>query len=560
MTYFNQELTGSNQKTKPAKKLSIPDVTACTQKTSKKSATTKSKSFFIKKYPVFPEQYSFVENLLASVREKDKNLFKHILACNLLKLHQQEDKEGIYVPIPSVSIKKHLRGADSYRLREFLDTLPYDKDKGRCREFKVKDDFLYKFIEIGNKFTLEEQLSNPPVCLFTGKSILKNKKSCLYSQTKNREPKLISKAIRIIEENQCFVNLPAMENFLAIRQQRMDNARVKFGGDSREFEKEKGRYISDLSSYNSILLRKPKRITSDIWKFSPEYSVCATGRVHIVGGGLQNCSREMKDAAYRGIPDLHNYDLVGSQVNGLRQQLKMAGLNTDWLDSYIATPNNKRIYAERIGVSEECWKGLLLSIIMSAPLPKRFNGKVSCAILERLVEDEDNQDNWTSINEKLIRLRQVITPLKKEIGKWHRWLEDTYIPNNRIGTGRDYIRNACGKTLQISKHMRLSKPKRRRKLLAFFLQGLEAAFIHNLTALGPKYGFLPIANEHDGLVTIGTIPEAAVIEAGEVSGLASPRLVEKSFFTKAPDKIPMLPHRTRLLRASLLPLCNESSK
>jgi hypothetical protein len=51
----------------------------------------------------------------------------------------------------------------------------------------------------------------------------------------------------------------------------------------------------------------------------------------------------------------------------------------------------------------------------------------------------------------------------------------------------------------------------KRQLAAFVLQGREAAFILRLTALGPKYGFTPMGNEHDGLIVLGTIPLKAVM-------------------------------------------------
>ena len=66
-------------------------------------------------------------------------------------------------------------------------------------------------------------------------------------------------------------------------------------------------------------------------------------------------------------------------------------------------------------------------------------------------------------------------------------------------------------------------------IAAFFLQGKEAVFIHHLTLLGAKYGYKPIGNEYDGLLTIGLIPEEAVNEARELSGFVSASLDMKAF-------------------------------
>jgi|GEM_PF-4868496 hypothetical protein len=39
-----------------------------------------------------------------------------------------------------------------------------------------------------------------------------------------------------------------------------------------------------------------------------------------------------------------------------------------------------------------------------------------------------------------------------------------------------------------------------RKLLAFTIQGIESYVIHRLTAMASQYGFIPLSNQHDGLI------------------------------------------------------------
>ncbi len=70
----------------------------------------------------------------------------------------------------------------------------------------------------------------------------------------------------------------------------------------------------------------------------------------------------------------------------------------------------------------------------------------------------------------------------------------------------------------------------KRELAAFVLQGQEAAFIHHLTILSVEFDFVVVANEHDGLITIGDIPVAAMEKAGELSGLKSPVMKIKDLF------------------------------
>ena len=88
--------------------------------------------------------------------------------------------------------------------------------------------------------------------------------------------------------------------------------------------------------------------------------------------------------------------------------------------------------------------------------------------------------------------------------------------------------NAAGSRLRIED---VRKRKLARVLAAFILQGREARLIHELTVLSEHYGFQPIANMHDGLVTIGEIPEVAVLEAVRRAGVPDAELVEKPLMT-----------------------------
>ena len=77
--------------------------------------------------------------------------------------------------------------------------------------------------------------------------------------------------------------------------------------------------------------------------------------------------------------------------------------------------------------------------------------------------------------------------------------------------------------------MGMSPGGQKRKVTAHLLQGLESQFIHNLTLLGPGYGFATMSNQHDGLVTRGSVPQDAIEAAAAVSDINLLEFVEKSF-------------------------------
>lgn len=247
----------------------------------------------------------------------------------------------------------------------------------------------------------------------------------------------------------------------------------------------------------------------------------------------------MKAAAFNGVPNLKNYDLESSHVNGLIQQFEIAGRDTVWLVEYRDTPNSKAGYAERAGMSVECWKKCLLALCMGARLPNSFNDL-----------DEGKGDILANIREEcggdinqmiavIDKFRTTIMPLAKELSKWHSWLVKDkpggyFYAIKKPGRGGWYIENAMRRKLNMTTHLaKYSLWKVKAKVASFVLTDQEAAFIHTLTVLGAKHGYKVIGNEHDGVITIKAIGVEAVEEAARLSGLQNARLIEKPFPTRS---------------------------
>lgn len=96
------------------------------------------------------------------------------------------------------------------------------------------------------------------------------------------------------------------------------------------------------------------------------------------------------------------------------------------------------------------------------------------------------------------------------------------------GRGKGQVmRNHCGITF--CKYDYEGGHEARSKAMAWYLQGLEAACVHALTVLSEEYDYEVMANEHDGLITIGTIPEEAQERARKASGSRRAELTDKRF-------------------------------
>jgi hypothetical protein len=245
----------------------------------------------------------------------------------------------------------------------------------------------------------------------------------------------------------------------------------------------------------------------------------------------------MKAAAYDGVEGLINYDLKNSQLHCLVQELEYAGLNTDWLLDYLSTSNAKEVYAKSVGISAEGWKRCLLALAMGAHLPMRVKEyeQRENRILNSLAEEAGS--DLAAMQTLLERLIGIVGPMNDQLKKWHKWLLTDY--NVRTyGRGSAYISNKCEKKLKVRDLPKgRNEWQARSRVAAFLLQGREAAFIHYLTLLGEKYGYKPIANEHDGLVVIGEIPNSAVEEAARFSDFQNATLVKKEFVEVAIPEI-----------------------
>jgi hypothetical protein len=98
---------------------------------------------------------------------------------------------------------------------------------------------------------------------------------------------------------------------------------------------------------------------------------------------------------------------------------------------------------------------------------------------------------------------------------WVKPLKDGFAA--RVDAGNLADHNAC--RIPTPDLSALPKTEQYQKYHAFFMQGLEAAFIHGLTTQGYVYNFKPLLNMHDGLITDKRVLHAAVLAAARAMGI-----------------------------------------
>ncbi|MEL6704814.1 MAG: hypothetical protein AAFU38_10385 [Bacteroidota bacterium] len=125
-------------------------------------------------------------------------------------------------------------------------------------------------------------------------------------------------------------------------------------------------------------------------------------------------------------------------------------------------------------------------------------------------------------------LRVIYGPMATEIKQWRNWLvEEHWALYSRAGGNGRFVEGPCG--FAFDKHL-YAPSEQGKKYATNRLQGSEATFIHHLTLLQAEYGYEVLANEHDGLVVLGSIPEEAVALARTRSGFRTAEIEPKPFW------------------------------
>ncbi len=486
-------------------------------------------SYIIERSRAPRSAYEFISSLTVKLNQDNHQLFCHILIGTIINIKRRE-RNG-WTPVCHRLIRKHWKGQANWHeiySEGLIEVKPYNKEAGLSNEFRVPLEIVEEYLVCFPSKT-EDYVGLEIVNIFSGKVMRQVNGSKLTDDTGHPEPALVKSAMQAIER--CVFNAWAIENHLAMLEVAREQAEKDYlmeptEENEKKLKSAKHRYLNDLYCFKSIQTRQINSIGNGFFVYKPAYASQMSGRISEENGGLQSCSREMKEAAFSEVERLRNYDLKSSQPSGLIQQFELAKLDTTWLVNYINDPDAKRKYAAAVGISVDCWKDCLCATMMGAFVTV---GNKTGSVAEYLAAEAGGDDEKTLV--LLDKYCEVIKPLKAQLDKWHSWLLKEYLRIHGISywvKGKQYIKNPTGKTLCIT-DLKGNQEDKKRRLAAFVLQGFEAGFIHHLTLLSREYDYEVLSNQHDGLITLGEIPQAAVEKAKEISGLRYATLEEKAF-------------------------------
>jgi hypothetical protein len=391
--------------------------------------------------------------------------------------------------------------------------------KVRASYIVGKESFKYRIPEhILEGWVAARDIESGYYNYFSGKPWTDKDEAALWSElekTWEGYPVRMKQAADSLQKS--FFNLLAVEKHLAD----LRNAFSKLSSDDSTYQAKKGELLNDELCFNALLVMSPSPPnTEGICSFKPRYQPATTGRINMLGGALQSCTREMKYAAYGSLEKvgMRNYDLSSSQARILLyQEFDKYSIECPWLEEYLASKEKRKAYAEQIGIPDRVWKTCLSALFMGAGLPTsatNYKNPLVKSLKKELGED------MVKLQHTIRQLRLVVKPLVIALDNWHTQLMQE-IENS------DSLVNLIGTEIKFEN---LPKDKPHKKIAAHILQGTEAYFIQELTILAPKYGYRPIANEHDGLVVIGEISKQAGGEARTITGLDFMKLEEKPDF------------------------------
>jgi hypothetical protein len=458
-------------------------------------------------YKVPPNIFSFVKAITANLSRTEYRFLCHLLIPTIRGYRalysRPKKKDNGWIPLKRHFIDAKFRHADPLNLKaaRLIEIDRHYVVGSKPRRYRIQrwviEDFVFRILEqsFGEDFNLiSKKLWN------RDKKVALTVRDC--DPLPLGTPPLIPHALSKIPVS--YYDRPSV---LAHLQKRFKDFQQTHTVEALE------RLLHDAFCWH-VIQQTTLEGSGDIACYEPHYSLQKTGRVTTA---MQSASREMKQAAYGSIGNVFNYDLSSSQVYICYEGMKKHGIACSWFEEYLADKTKRAAFAEQVSVEEDVWKECFISLIMGGYLPPHTKSRYAkgLPVLENLGQGKVSEE---LLAERLEAFKKTVHPLMKPLRQWHKLLQAQLIQDGQA-------RNAIGIVRSIDDF----DLKRTGQFVAHILQGAEAYFIHTLTTLSEEYGFIALGNEHDGLITLGEIPDSAIQKTKELTAMPYLELRIKPF-------------------------------
>jgi len=402
----------------------------------------------------------------------------------------------------------------------------------KARKFRVKQEALHEWTRLGAEGGSRRYKAHRRELVRTDEP--QPMTTDLYDENRNDIPGLVEEALEVLMESDHELRLDAIE-------EAEKEIAKRDGAEARN-------QLTSLRLAKEATKRQVIGEQAGVAKLQNAYKIQKiSGRVSFKRGGPQGLMQEIKAAAY-DLERYRNFDIKSCHTTGMEQTAEMlADVGVDVsVGPWRRYPGKHEIAART---------GLPVSLIKVVEHSVKYGAVLPCSVAqvkEFYVDDDDAEKvaNWPSvakqvkkcaekgliedIDEALQTLRGVFKEMRKVVVQMAEALLNDYYDAVHSG---GWMENACG--VSFGKHEYEEGHEQRSKVMAWMLQGLEAAFCHSLTILSADSGaFSVVANEHDGLIIrkdVGSeeaFQEAlsdATQKAREKSGFHLAEFVEKPF-------------------------------
>lgn len=484
-----------------------------------------------KKIPVSYDQQEYINHILDDTPECSKQLYYWIFSqARKAGLRSEEDRRPI--AISAKAMRENVPGAllKTERMWEPIpdnilhgdpDYTYYPNKYGKCRRFQIPQNILTKIISKGGEGDTYNLRTGKPLEGPAHQTNVKRDNGHYW-----RDP--LGSALDVLSRCSSLVNKKAVENHLQDLEDKLEQYRI-FDKPKEEIDSLQSRLNNDRTCWNTVLsqgLSPAENYPDGIYEYTPAYKVQKkSGRISEIGGGLQSCSRQMKEAA-RKVDDVHNYDIKSSQLNLLVQRMSDAELKHQPLLKFLEY--DKEHFASKLGISRDNYKRLFYATLFGARVneswsdaTKDSNGKNLSAfpsIIKSISDDPESLYN---------RASNLLRPIQQCVQRFADYYLNEYFNKHSHTTCKGkYIKNESAVTFYPEQYE--EGFERRSAALTHVLQGDEAALIHTITKKSENHRFSVIGNEHDGLITKNKINYEVVRKSKKTIGFERAEMTEKA--------------------------------
>ena len=365
----------------------------------------------------------------------------------------------------------------------------------KARKFRVREEALHEWTRLGAEGGSRRYKAHRRELVRTDEP--QPVTTDLYDEHGNDIPGLVKEALEVLMEADHELRLDAIE-------EAEEEIAKRDGAEARN-------QLTSLRLAKEATKRQVIGEQAGVAKLQNAYKIQKiSGRVSFKRGGPQGLMQEIKAAAY-DLEKYRNYDIRSCHTTGMEQTAEMlADVGVDVsVGPWRRYPGKHEIAAQT---------GLPVSLIKVVEHSVKYGAVLPCSVAQvkgfYVDDDEDEEEthNWPSVakevkkhaekgliddvDEALQTLRDVFKEMRAVVVEMAEALLGDYYDAVHSG---GWMENACG--VSFGKHKYEEGHEQRSKVMAWVLQGLEAAFCHSLTILSADSdAFSVVANEHDGLI------------------------------------------------------------